>query len=514
VSRGVVAGGHPATAEAGAWAMREGGNAVDAAIAAVVASLTAESPLTGLGAGGYMLVHEPEGEAVLLDFFVAAPGLGSEPRSSELVPLVIDFGGVTQVFNVGGASCGVPGVPSGLAEAARRYGSMPLADLVRPGIELARTGLELNRQQANLLKILAPVLEREPEGAAVYAPRGVTLTAGELIAFPELAETLERFGRDGPDPFYRGDLASAITTRVTDAGGSLALEDLAAYRTIAREPLHVRYRDREILTNPPPSSGGILIAFALELIERLDGGTEELVAIMEEAQNVRTREFHAGLYEAGFAERFLTPVAIAAAADRCRGLLRGDGRERSEGPLGSTTHITAVDADGGCASVTCSNGSGSGLFVPGTGIQINNMLGEDDLSPFGFHATAPGRRLPSMMSPTVVLGEHGLELGLGSGGSNRIRSAITQTIVRLLAEGLDVEAAVEAPRLHYEAGIVHAEPGIDAGALARLEARGFEVTRWPELNLYFGGAHAVGRRGDGSLRGGADPRRGGAVAVA
>jgi len=514
VSRGVVAGGHPATAEAGAWAMREGGNAVDAAIAAVLASLTAESPLTGLGAGGYMLVYEPEGEAVLLDFFVAAPGLGPDRRRSDLVPLDIDFGGVTQVFNVGGASCGVPGVPSGLAEAARRFGSMPLADLVRPGVELARAGLELNLQQAHLLKILAPVLEREPEGAAIYASNGATLTAGERIAFPELADTLERFGRDGPEAFYRGDVADALVTRVQEAGGSLSMEDLAAYETIGREPLGATFRGREILTNPPPSSGGILIAFALRLIERLDGGTEELVAVMEEAQKARTREFHAGLYEEGFADRFLTPAAVAASEDRCRALARGEGGGQGEGPLGSTTHITAVDGEGGCASVTCSNGSGSGLFASGTGIQINNMLGEADLNPFGFHATAPGARLPSMMAPTVVIGEHGLELGLGSGGSNRIRSAITQTIVRLLAEGVDVAAAVEAPRLHYEEGIVHAEPGIDPAALERLEARGFEVTRWPELNLFFGGAHAVGRQADGTLRGGADPRRGGAVAVA
>ena len=435
MSRGVVAGGHPATAEAGAWAMREGGNAVDAAIAAVLASLTAESPLTGLGAGGYMLVHEPEGEAVLLDFFVAAPGLGPDRRRSELVPLDIDFGGVTQVFNVGGASCGVPGVPSGLAEAAQRFGSMPLADLVRPGVELARAGLELNLQQAHLLKILAPVLEREPEGAAIYAPNGATLTAGERIAFPELADTLERFGRDGPEAFYRGDVADALVSRVQEAGDRCRWRISPPTRRSAGSRSRATFRGREILTNPPPSSGGILIAFALRLIERLDGGTEELVAVMEEAQKARTREFHAGLYEEGFADRFLTPAEVAASEDRCRALARAEGGGQGEGPLGSTTHITAVDGDGGCASVTCSNGSGSGLFASGTGIQINNMLGEADLNPFGFHATAPGARLPSMMAPTVVVGEHGLELGLGSGGSNRIRSAITQTIVRLLAEG-------------------------------------------------------------------------------
>jgi gamma-glutamyltranspeptidase/glutathione hydrolase len=153
------------------------------------------------------------------------------------------------------------------------------------------------------------------------------------------------------------------------------------------------------------------------------------------------------------------------------------------------------------------------VFAGGTGIQLNNMLGEDDLNPFGYHATPAGRRMPSMMSPTVVLRGGELELGLGSGGSNRIRSAITQTIVRCLAEGLNVDAAVAAPRLHFEAGEVHAEPGISEEALAQLEASGHRVVRWPRQNLFFGGVHAVGRR-DGVLSGGGDPRRGGAVALA
>ena len=488
---GVVAAGHPATAEAGAWALRQGGNAVDAAVAAVGASIVAESPLTGLGAGGYMLVHRPGEEAVLLDFFVAGPGLGEATRSSELEPVEIDFGDATQVFNIGPASCGVPGVPSGLAAAAGRFGAMPLADLLVPAIRLARDGVRLNLQQAYLHAILFPILGREAAGRAIYAPRGQILGEGERVSFPELAETLERLGADGPEPFYRGDLAAALSERVIEGGGSVSREDLAAYETIAREPVRARFRGHEILTNPPPSSGGILIALALELLERAGScDVETLVGVMEQAQEARTGEFLAGLYEEGFERRFL--------ADR----------------LGSTTHITAVDKGGGCASVTCSNGSGSGVFVPGTGLQINNMLGEQDLSPLGFHATPPGKRLPSMMSPSVVLSEGNLEMGLGSGGSNRIRSAITQTVVRSLADGLGIEEAVNAPRVHFEDGIVHSEPGVDPDALDRLAAGGYEVVRWRRPNLFFGGVHAVAIAEDGAPRGAGDPRRGGAVAEA
>jgi gamma-glutamyltranspeptidase/glutathione hydrolase len=183
--------------------------------------------------------------------------------------------------------------------------------------------------------------------------------------------------------------------------------------------------------------------------------------------------------------------------------------------LGSTTHITAVDRAGNCASVTCSNGTGSGLIVPGTGVHVNNMLGEQDLNPFGFHLHKPGTRMPSMMSPTVVLREGSLEAGLGSGGSNRIRSAVTQTVLHMIAAGAGVQEAVDAPRLHFEEGAVQAEPGIDPGALERLAARGYEIVRWKAPNVFFGGVHAVARDpASGALVGAGDARRGGAVAYA
>lgn len=510
---GVVAAGHPATAEAGAWALREGGNAVDAAVAAVCASLVAESPLTGLGAGGYMLVSLPSlPDPVLLDFFVVAPGIDGIDRRAELVPVEIDFGDTSQVFNIGAASCGVPGVPSGLAEATSRYGTMALDDLVRPGIRLARDGALVTPQQAYLFQILAPILMAEPDGEAIYAPEGAPLCEGELVRLPQLAETLERLGEEGPAPFYEGDLADAIAATVEEGGGIIGRADLAAYETIARQPVRAEFAGREILTNPPPSSGGILLAYALDILGELGAtDTETLVAVMEQAQGARTPGFLAGLYEEGFAERFLTPAAVGAAATRCReGHDLGPGPD-PQGPLGSTTHITSLDGDGGCASVTCSNGSGSGVFVPGTGVQLNNMLGEDDLNPFGFHATGPGRRMPSMMSPTIARRGGAIELGLGSGGSNRIRSAITQVLVRALADELPLADAVGAPRIHFEAGTVHAEPGVDPAALARLEASGYEVVRWREPNLFFGGVHAVSSC-DGVVTGAGDPRRGGAVA--
>ena len=352
----------------------------------------------------------------------------------------------------------------------------------------------VNPEQAFFISILAPILTHYEEARAIYAPGGKLIEAGDLFRFPELGDALERLGAEGSEPFYRGPLARLLSDWVIERGGTLGAADLAAYEPIPREPVSVSFRDREVRTNPPPSSGGILIAFALGLLGGASGSieTERIIEVMELAQAERTREFLAGLYEESFAARFLAP-------DR----------------LGSTTHITAIDADGVCASVTCSNGTGSGLVVPGTGVHINNMLGEEDLNPLGFHRHQPGRRMPSMMSPTVVLREGELEAGLGSGGSNRIRSAILQTIVRLVCDRRGVAAAVNAPRVHFEAGAVEAEPGIDEAALERLAERGYEVVRWPDRNVFFGGVHAVARDpATGELAGAGDPRRGGAVAVA
>jgi gamma-glutamyltranspeptidase/glutathione hydrolase len=494
VQRGVVAAGHPLTAETGAEVLRDGGNAVDAAVAAVMASCVTESPLTGLGAGGYMLVHTGS-ETTVLDFFVAAPGADGLERASELVPIPVHFTPESsQVFHVGAASCGVPGVPAGLERAIELFGTVALSDLAAPAARLARDGVTLNREAAYFIEILAPILTHYEETAKIYAPGGSVLGAGDTFRWPDLGDAFERLGAEGCEPFYTGEVAHRIAEWVVERGGTLGTGDLDAYATISRTPVEGRFRDRRVLTNPPPSSGGILIAFALNLLDRAEGspGTEEIVAAMETAQTARTREFLEGLYEDGFAARFLS-------ADR----------------LGSTTHITAIDADGICASVTCSNGTGSGLVIPGTGVHVNNMLGEQDLNPFGFHEHGAGRRMPSMMSPTVVLRDGELEAGLGSGGSNRIRAAILQTIMRLVCDGLPVEEAVNAPRVHFESGAIQAEPGIDADGLARLEQRGYEVVRWSDRNVFFGGVHAVARDPEtAALSGGGDQRRGGAVAVA
>jgi gamma-glutamyltranspeptidase/glutathione hydrolase len=499
---GVVAAGHPLSAEAGAEVLREGGNAVDAAVAAVLASFAVESPLTGFGAGGFMMVSRGE-ETALVDFFVAAPGKDGAERGVELAPVPVHFDAETeQTFYVGPASCGVPGTAAGLELALRRFGAAPLRELVGAGVRLAREGAPVNAEQAYILEILRPIHGRLPGTRELYAPEGRPLGEGDVFRFPELAEALERFGAEGAEPFYRGEVAAALAGHVREGGGTLGPTDLAEYEAIERRPIEAPFRGAEVFTNPPPSSGGILIAYSLGLLERLGerSGSEQLVAALGAANEARGEEFAEGLYGEELERALLDPRRLDLRAGEL---------------LGSTTHIAVLDGDGMCAGVTCSNGSGSGVLVPGTGVILNNMLGEEDLNPLGFHAIAPGRRVPSMMAPTVVRRDGEIELGLGSAGSNRIRSAIVQTVVRAVEQGMPAGEAVRAPRLHVEAGIVQAEPGIDERALARIEARGVPVLRRPRINLFFGGVQAVARDpSSGKLSGGGDPRRGGAVAFA
>ena len=472
--RGVVAAGHPVTADAGAELLRAGGNAVDAALAAMFASFVAEPLLTGLGAGGYMLVAPPGEEPVLLDFFVSAAGRGRSDGAphAPLETIEVDFGDAVQLFHIGASAAGPYGTVAGACAAAERFARLSLAELVVPAVAHARAGVEVNRQQAYLFEILAPICAASPAARELYMPAGRPPVVGEVHRDPVLAGALERLGAEGAAPFYTGEVAAAVCAHVAERGGLLTPADLAAYEAVPRTPVPVAYRGRTVLTNPPPSAGGTLIAHALAKLEHAPSppSAPDILEAMEEAQAQRTPEF----------------------------LSR----------LGSTTHISAMDGEGWACAVTCTNGEGSGEVVPGTGVHLNNIMGEEDLSPYGFFTHPAGRRLPSMMAPTMVVGDGGPALALGSAGSNRIRSAILQVVVGVLDHGLDVQAAIDAPRMHVEDGLTYLEPGVDETGLGDRS-----LVRFHAPNLFFGGAQAVERVGD-ELRGGCDFRRGGAVAVA
>ena len=508
--RGAVAAGHPLTAEAGAQVLAEGGNAVDACIAAAFVSWVAESTLTGPGAGGFMLVHHARDNSTrVLDHFVTGPGLGlSDHGQTPMDNVGIDFTPESsQFFRIGAASCAVPGAAAGLGEAHRRFGSLPWRMLLEPAIAHARDGVELTEGQAYLHDILDPILRHTDEGNAMYSVNGNRLVAGDRFVLSDLGQTLERLAEHGADDLYHGELARALSSHLRERGGEITLRDLSDYRVIRRQPVRVSFMGHEFRSNPPPSTGGVLIGLGLRLLDRLGPGgppgsaeaMAQLIEIMREQETARGGPFTRELYRGGLARRLADEEFLSAAAGRIQGRLP----ELQRG----TTHIAVVDGRGNAASLTASTGAGSGVVVPGTGIQLNNMLGEFDLAATGGHPR-PGVRFTSGMAPSVVLREGHPRLVVGSAGSLRLRGAIMQIVINVVAHGLGVREAIEHPRVHLE-GPVHVEGGNDPAEVDRLESFGYELARWRSRNLFFGGAAGVELLEDGTLAAAGDSRRGG-----
>jgi gamma-glutamyltranspeptidase/glutathione hydrolase len=515
--KGAIAAGHRLTAEAGAAVLRDGGNAVDAAIAAAFVSWVAESPLTGPGGGGFMLVYRARDHtATLHDFYVAVPGSGPVAGTPAPMDIVdVDFDGSTrQTFHIGAASAAVPGTPLGLESVHRRYGSRPWAELVEPAVHLARTGVELTAEQAYLHLILDPMLRLTEESRAVYGPAGEVLVAGDRLVLTDLAATLEALRDRGAAELYTGEIASLIVSDQAERGGPITAEDLAGYRVVTRRPIGADFRGHRFLSNPPPSSGGVLIAFGLRLLDRVGTGgppgstaaIATLAEVMRAQESARGGTFVRELFRGGLPRRLLSDEAIDAAAERFAAGFDPGVREAPGAP--GTTHIAAVDARGNAASLTATTGTGSGVVVPGTGIHLNNMIGEYLISPLA-RIGRPGTRITSLMAPSLVLAGERPRLVVGSAGSLRLRGAILQIVVNVIGHRLAVEEAIRARRIHLDEGRLHCEGGLDPAALDELERSGYELVRWQMMNLYFGGVSAVEFLADGTLAAAGDPRRGG-----
>ena len=455
-----VAAGHPATAEAGLEILREGGTAADAAVAASLASCVAETVMTGLAGGGHALWLDGErGQASLLDFFVAFPGLGRKPRAPELIELGVPFGAELVHYFIGIASCAVPGLPAGLNELWRRHGRLPWPRLVEPALRLARDGVEMPPAHASCLAMLAPVMTMR-EGRRIYSPNGRLLEAGDRLEQPGLVRALETMASEGAGSFYQGTLAEALLGLMEERGGLVTRDDLLAYRAQWTEPVETSYAGTRILTR---------------------GGLSRLVDTLAALPPLRG---------CSPAARAVTLAHVLAAPPY-------SGRTYDD-----TTNLCVVDGDGSACALTSSLGLGSGDFLPGLDVHLNSMLGEADLL---IGPLEPGRRMESMMAPTVALDGDGLVLTAGAAGGTRLRPALAQVLSGILDEGLLPQEAVNRPRMHSTGELVHLEPGFEPEAVAALETEGYSVKRWDALHHYFGGVSLVARSGAAS-----DPRRSGA----
>ncbi len=485
--------------------MEDGGNAADAAIAAALAACVAEPLLCSLGGGGHALVHKHGRAPLALDFFAHTP---RQRRSGELdfFPIIGNFGADTQEFHVGMASIATPGALAGLYALHARFGSRPLSVLIQPAARLARNGLILNEAQAYTLRILEPIVRATDAGARVFglSDRHAPLPcAGARVANPDLADFFQALAHEGLDLFYRGEVARRLARDTVHGGGHLRLDDLASYRVRWRRPLRWRYRDALLWSTPPPAFGGLMLALACSRLQAHlapgsgFGSSAHLGALcraMAESEALRCQLEQPQLLASERALRIaLVDLTQPPVATSRRG----------------TTHISIDDGRGLAVAMTLSNGEASGYVIPGSGILMNNMLGEEDINRSGFHCWPSNRRLASMMAPTLIRrgAQHYL---IGSGGSNRIRTALMQVICNLLDCHMPLAEAVHAPRLHLERGSLSVElaerwPADTQDWLLRH----FRQARsWPQRNLFFGGVHAVGP--DSAA---ADARRGGCARV-
>jgi gamma-glutamyltranspeptidase/glutathione hydrolase len=487
----------PLAADVGVSVLRSGGNAVDAAVA-VAFALAVTYPVAGnLGGGGFLLTRLADGRTSFIDFRERAPSKATRNMYLDKT------GNVTEDSLVGWRASGVPGTVRGLELAHKRFGTKPWAELVKPAVELAAKGFVVPYGMAQGLRGEAKDLERFPETKRIFLKNGALFEAGDRLLQPELARTLERIQTKGAADFYEGETAKIFASEMAKNGGLITLRDLKNYKAVERRPLTGKYRGYDILTAPPPSSGGIGILQMLGVLEgsgyeREGAGAAATIHYVAETM----RRFYAdrsehfgdpdfakvplkGLLSPRYIERLRNSIdpARATPSDRIK-----PGRV-SVYESGETTHFSIVDPEGNAASLTytLNGGYGSAVTVPGLGFLLNNEMDDFAAKPgaanmFGLvqgenNAIQPGKRPLSSMTPTILLRDGKLFMVVGGPGGGRIISSVLQTILNVTDFGMNIQDAVDAPRFHHQwsPDKLTIERGFSPDTIKLLEARGHSV---------------------------------------
>ncbi len=501
-----VAASSPMAAEGGARTAAMGGNAVDAAVAATLVSLTTETAVASLGGGAFVTLSPPGGEPYTIDAYVEMPGrrAGPDRFGGGLRTVRFSYGGGLAT-TVGHGSVATPGSLAGLEEAWKREGSLPWSRLLEPAIGWAMDGFPLTPAAHHyLVHSHEAVFGWHPEcRRALHREDGSLRDAGERIRIDGLADTLETIAHEGPRAFYEGELAERIATHVYDNGGLLSPEDLASYEARVREPLHAQVGGWRVSTNPPPAIGGAAMVAMLLLMGGEPRGSWSPAALRRQ---IRVQE---AILEYRHRD-----------VDRSDDLIRDVGALLDPATLevlgrrvesASTVHTSTVDSEGRACAISASTGYGSGVVPPGTGVFLNNCLGEHELNKRGLHAWQVGERLPSNMAPTLAHAPDGSILAVGSPGADRITTAILQILVNFLNLEMTLEEAIAHPRLHVERvdgrTVVAYEPGLPVDELG-VECRAFD-----SISMFFGGVGAALRRRGDRFTAASDPRREGGTAL-
>lgn len=466
VPKYAICAGHRETAQAAAEVLDQGGNAVDAAVASMWMMMLAEPCMASAGAGGFAMI-DWAGKTTCLDFFCQTPQRKRLAADLDFYPITVDFGGTTEDFYVGRGAAATPGMLAGIFAMHERYGRMPMTDLASITVDAARTGVLLDRFQAYDWLLLRDIFAIDPAVRSIFfRADGSLKLEGDLVQMPMLGDAIEVLARAGSDLFYKGEMAATIAADM-ESGGALSRSDLADYQVHWREPLTLPYRGHYIHSTPAPSVGGALITAYLLAMQNSDVGPA--------VASVNASKLTKGLADDDEALRDYL---------KAHGLVHHTGHTAHK--WGGTSHFNVVDSNRNAVAVTISIGEGNGYFVPGTGMQMNNMLGEAALLPAGYHSWEEDVRLRSMMTPTIVQNKRReLRLALGSGGAGRIPQMIAQVVDQHLRNGRALSEAVDLPRHYYNGEELQLEPGSTA------DCQGEVFNQWSEQSLYFGGVHAV-----------------------
>lgn len=487
-------------ANAGQRVAAAGGNACDIGIAAALMSANTEPGVCALAGGGYVTLGDSPASAVTFDGNVAVPGLNSvtAPDAGSSLRVSMAYGGGIETLT-GAGSIAVPGTLAALAAAWRHAGSLPWEVLFEPVIEATANGFPLSSACHYYLQYsCAPIFSGNADSrAALLNGEGMLKDIGDLVVVPGLADTLTRIAKLGADDFYRGETARLICDWVSKRGGSLTADDLDTYVAIKRRSVQTRFGDWSIASNPPPAIGGSILAAMLIELERNQENPDTTLG-----PNALLRSFDAVLQ---FRDRELDQ-SYDLSRDSAR--LLGKAKTDTLSTSASTVHTSAVDENGLACAITLSAGYGCGEIPPGTGLWMNNCLGEIDLNHFGLSARPIGRRLISNMAPTVAFSEHAA-MAIGSPGASRITTALCQVLNQYVIHKQSLCDAIAAPRAHLE---------YSNGCPQLSFERGFDMPSqhnakcYETMNMYFGGVGATLVHGT-QLEAAADPRRSGGTYV-
>ena len=486
-----VSAGHQYTVDAADQILSSGGNAIDAAIAAYWMCMVAEPFMASAGAGGFAMIREPSGKMLSFDFFCQTPQTKMKPEHSDLFPITVDFGATTENFYVGMASVAVPGAIAVLWEMHKRWATIPMKELIQPAINATKKGIALDEFQSYECELLECIYQLDPRGRAIFQnDNGVRKTQGEIISmaqFPDFAETI---AIEGADLFYKGEIANSIVKLCKEKGGNLTMNDFESYQLNVSKPFSYRWKEHSVHGNPFPSVGAMIQAAILKAIEA--NGSVVRLKSKEHFELIRSISHDVYNIKGDLLKlkAYLASVGVSVQSPN-----------HNSHKWGGTSHFNIVDKDGMAISLSTSIGEGSGTFVEGTDMQLNNMLGELALLPNGIHSWDKDVRLQSMMCPTLITDlDNNLLMQIGSGGAGRIPFAMAQTIYGHLQKDMSLYDAIAFPRIIYDGKRYQVEEGFEQ------IPSDIDHKEWDTSSLYFGGTHAIAHRESDFVAVG-DPRR-------